>query len=482
MNLSGALSNAMSGLTANARGTVVVSSNIANALNENYGRRDIELGTNATQSSGGVTVTAISRQANPILAHQTRLATSGYAQSEALAQFATNLEQLWGSVDTIGSVAEQLTKFEAALVSAAADPSSDTRLRNLAYTAESFATSIRSASDGLQDLRSRADAEIATAVDDLNAGLKSIETLNQQIMTAKHLGQDTLSLLDQRDGVLSGIAEYVPVHVIDREDGAVALFSSKGRTLVDGRAIQISFKATPTVLAHMTVGNGLLSEMEVDGAPTSAATGAALSGGKLEALFQIRDDASVNAQSRLDGIARDIIDRFGASGPDATITAGGAGLFTDNGSAFLPANETGIAGRISLNSTLNADATDIWKWRTGVNATAPGDVGDSTLLVALQNQISASLTPNSVALGTASQSLANHILDMTTDVGSDRVRLTASKDSADAILTNFKQMQASDGVNTDQELQKLIELEKAYAANARVVQVVDDMLSELLSI
>jgi flagellar hook-associated protein 1 FlgK len=39
MSLSGALSNAMSGLVANARGTTVISSNIANALNENYGRR-----------------------------------------------------------------------------------------------------------------------------------------------------------------------------------------------------------------------------------------------------------------------------------------------------------------------------------------------------------------------------------------------------------------------------------------------------------
>ena len=53
MSLSGALSNAVSGLTANARGTSVISLNIANALNENYGRRDIKLTSNPTQTSGG---------------------------------------------------------------------------------------------------------------------------------------------------------------------------------------------------------------------------------------------------------------------------------------------------------------------------------------------------------------------------------------------------------------------------------------------
>ena len=43
MSLSGALSNAMSGLIANARATTVISSNVANALNENYGRREVSL-------------------------------------------------------------------------------------------------------------------------------------------------------------------------------------------------------------------------------------------------------------------------------------------------------------------------------------------------------------------------------------------------------------------------------------------------------
>ena len=38
------------------------------------------------------------------------------------------------------------------------------------------------------------------------------------------------------------------------------------------------------------------------------------------------------------------------------------------------------------------------------------------------------------------------------------------------------------GVDTDQEMQKLLLIEQSYAANARVIQVVDDMMRRLMEI
>ena len=37
-----------------------------------------------------------------------------------------------------------------------------------------------------------------------------------------------------------------------------------------------------------------------------------------------------------------------------------------------------------------------------------------------------------------------------------------------------------DGVDTDRELQRLMLIEQAYAANARVLQTVDDMMNALM--
>ena len=41
---------------------------------------------------------------------------------------------------------------------------------------------------------------------------------------------------------------------------------------------------------------------------------------------------------------------------------------------------------------------------------------------------------------------------------------------------------APEGVDTDQELQAMMEIERLYAANARVIQAVDAMLDELMRI
>ena len=43
-------------------------------------------------------------------------------------------------------------------------------------------------------------------------------------------------------------------------------------------------------------------------------------------------------------------------------------------------------------------------------------------------------------------------------------------------------LELGQGVNTDQELQKLLLIEQNYAANAQVIQTVDQLIQELLTI
>ena len=51
---------------------------------------------------------------------------------------------------------------------------------------------------------------------------------------------------------------------------------------------------------------------------------------------------------------------------------------------------------------------------------------------------------------------------------------SASKFSA------LKEMELSRGVDTDAQMQRLLEIENAYAANARLLQTLDDMIDRLL--
>lgn len=232
----------------------------------------------------------------------------------------------------------------------------------------------------------------------------------------------------------------------------------------------------------MSVANGLLSGLRINGQAVDLPGSAMMEGGALAAQFAVRDASAPDAQARLDGIAREAIQRFGAGGPDATLGPGDAGVFTDGGLAFVAANEPGLSARISLNTALSSSSSDLWRWRDGLNAPGQGDVGNATLLNGLQAVIFANAPTSSSALGPADQSLIGHVLTISTDIAANRVRSSDIRDFASAQLASARQSAAADGVNTDQELQKLIELEKSYAANARVVQAVDDMLSELLRI
>ncbi len=46
----------------------------------------------------------------------------------------------------------------------------------------------------------------------------------------------------------------------------------------------------------------------------------------------------------------------------------------------------------------------------------------------------------------------------------------------------LQDMQAADGVDTDAEMQKLMLIEQTYAANARVISIVDELMQILLGL
>jgi flagellar hook-associated protein 1 FlgK len=63
-------------------------------------------------------------------------------------------------------------------------------------------------------------------------------------------------------------------------------------------------------------------------------------------------------------------------------------------------------------------------------------------------------------------------------------KLAAQSDStyASSRLATFSSMEAQGGVDTDQEMQSLLQIEQSYAANAKVIKTVDDMIHTLLDL
>lgn len=483
MTLSGALSNALSGLNVSTRATINVSSNIANALTEGYGRRELTVESRMLSQHGGVAVTGTLRHADPVLLADRRLADAELSNASVMADFAARMETRIGLPGEQGSLSQALAEFDSALVSAASRPDSDERLVVAALKAEALVNTVNDVSDGIGSAREDADAEIGTIVKQLNTALERVVELNTRISSAIHKGEDTSGFEDTRQTVIDAISEMVPVHSVERDRGAVALYSTGGAILLEGGAVEIGFSSTGKIEPQMSLANGQLSGLTLNGRPidTSSESGA-LRGGSLAAQFEIRDEHAPDLQASLDGFARDLAERFGQGGPDGSLAAGDAGMFTDWGSPFDPGLEAGFAGRMQLNPALDPDGDTLWKWRAGIEASNPGEVGDATLLNSLKQELSRSSSPSSSALTSVSASPEQLVAHVLSKASAMRLHADDELAFASSAQATLKELELGEGVDTDYELQKLMEFETNYAANARVIQAVDEMLQAILSI
>lgn len=484
MTLSSALNAAMSGLRYASRSSELISSNISNASTPGYARRTLETTSNSGAFLSGVRIEGVVRHGDAQVLADRRLASAEFGYRSETTRFLTSIENVIGTPDQPGSLSARLSDFDNSLIVASSRPDASERLENSALAARDLANSINRASDELQDARSTADRSIATQVDRLNDALASVQELNSQITATVSQRKDSSALQDQRQVLIDEISEMVPVRMVPRDNGAVALYSTGGAILLDGSAAEIAFEPSNQVTPYMSVEDGTLSGITINGfaVSTSSETGR-LRGGTLGAQFEIRDELAPSAQTQLDALARDLIERFEDPTVDPTRAPGQPGLFTDQGAALDPVAEEGLASRISLNALVDpAQAGETWRLRDGLGAAGPGDVGNATLINALSDALAATRTPASGDFGTGTFSTLDLVSTISSQLGIDRLRSDKQLSFASAQLNELTQLELADGVDTDVELQRLMLVEQAYAANARVIQTVDEMLDTLLGI
>ncbi|MFN4170419.1 MAG: flagellar hook-associated protein FlgK [Pseudorhodobacter sp.] len=479
MTISGTLSSALSGLTAASRAAELISSNIANAMTDGYARRDLQLGARRVGDAGqGVQINGVGREVNQILLRDLRLARSGAEGLETRAAFHRRLESMVTGTD---SIAARIDSFDAALIAAAARPDSEARLGAVLDSARSLVGSLRSASDTVQRSRLDADSAIAADVAQVNRALTQIAALNGTIAGMAVGGRDSSALQDQRQQLIDGLAATIPLREVPDNQGRVALYTSGGAVLLDGRPAQLGFTPVNTITPDMTLASGALSGLTLNGIPLRSDDGGPLAGGRLAAHFAIRDTLAPEAQVMLDAIARDLVERFEDPGLDPTRLPGGPGLFTDRGVAFDPADEAGLSQRLALAASADpAQGGAVWRLRDGLGASVPGPAGESRLLDSLVLALNLSRGGGSGPFAGMPQSLSSLAGTTLANLGANRLTAEAEAGFATARAGALDLLHKADGVDTDREMQHLLLVEQAFAANARVVKTVDEMIQLLL--
>ena len=482
MSISSSLSNALSGLGAAARAAELVSANVANALTEGYARRTLELSSRSLAGNGvGVKIDGVARQVDVTVLADRRQADARLADAAVASDFLTDLEAAIGAPDTPNGLGGRITGLESALISASSQPASDQRLTEVLRAGRALAGKFANIATMIQSARAGADAQIGRDVQTVNDALTRIDDLNKDITVSLSRGADATGLMDQRQRQIDRISPLIPLREVARENGRVALYTPNGAALLDGSVSILGFTAIRAVTAAMTLASGGLSGLTLNGQPmTLSGPDNKFEGGRLSALFALRDETAPAVQTELDALARDLVERFEDPATDPTM-AGGAGLFTDAGGKFDPLTEVGLSFRLAINPAADPDAGgQLRLLRDGLGSATAGPVGDATQLGRLADALRASRVPASGQFSTGPRTAFGLSADFLGATGGTRQAALANESYAAARHDTMTKLELENGVDTDQEMSSLLLIEQAYAANAKVISVVDEMMQTVL--
>ncbi|RMH41768.1 MAG: flagellar hook-associated protein FlgK [Alphaproteobacteria bacterium] len=470
MSLSGALNAAQSGLAASQTMSQVAAENISNAMTPGYVRRNAAL-VSIGIGQGGVVVGEIQREVDAALDRLARIEQGKTARHQAVLDALQNYTSYLGQPGDARSLPEKYSVFSSSLSTLANQPASLGAQKGAVLAAEELAATIRTLDGHLAGVRADVDLEIRYDVADLNESLYDLAKLNETVRTFRPGTPEHAQYSDLVDTKIDEISAIVDVRVSKLSDGSVALFTLTGAALLEGNRVH-DVKYFP--------GDGSLMAGEQDITPGKSGVHG-VEHGSLSGLLALVRDVFPRFQDQLDEYARGLIQSFEAS--DATLGPGQAGLFTDGGGPFDPSNAKGLAGRIEVNAAVRQDGgNEAWRIRDGLGAASEGPAADASQVISFLEALDAPLGAGSATGIAASTSVADFASALVAAQSAERANaeerlneaLTASE-----VITAARQN--AEGTNIDEELSRLQLIEKSYAANAKILSAVSEMLDELLA-
>ena len=323
--------------------------------------------------------------------------------------------------------------------------------------------------------------------------------------------QDLVQAQNQLDALAAGMAQALS----DKTTAGTAVsplpqngFDVDVGGLSQGNTVTINYTDTATNTPHTITLVRVDDPAALPLANTATATandsvfGINFSGGMASVITQINAALTGTGMSASNpsGTTLEILDDGAANTVDVnsvsatkTVTGllGGSAelpLFTDGSTPFTGAitsrgsQVTGLAARITVNPSVVADPSSLVAYQSG---TAAGDSTRPDFI--LQQLTGASLTfsPNT-GIGTTSAPFVGTLTTYLRQVVSQQGEAASSADNLkqgqDVVLNALQQrFNDASGVNVDQEMANLLTLQNSYAANARVMSAVKEMLDALIN-
>ncbi|HEX6039232.1 flagellar hook-associated protein FlgK [Longimicrobium sp.] len=441
MSLGNILSVARSALLAQQTAVQVASQNLSNAATEGYSRQRAALAPgDAVRTAGGllgtgVRVRNVERARDSLLDVAVRREGGNAAGAGLRRDLLGEVEGVFGELSGT-PVAGALDEFWNAWSDLASHPDTDSLRGLVQLQGGRVATTINGALDALAQVGEAARDRVMATVSEVNNLAARVADLNGQIQTAELGGATAGDLRDSRDLLLDDLAKRSGARVLERPDGTLAV-AIGGATIVDGtstRALEVR-----TTAGTLSVG--------LVGSPSTVSG----MGGEAAAALEVHNGEVPRVSDELR--------RLGA----AVATEVNAVHRAGNGRDFFAVD---ASGRLSLSPDV-ANAANI--------GLSPGGRGDNRMaldLAALRDRAVPSL---------GGRTFTDAHAEIVAGVGH---RLRAADQDTGVYETLQRQAESRrgsvSGVSTDEELVTLMRHQQAYAAAARLVTTVDEMMQAVL--
>lgn len=326
MSLTAALQSTLSGLQVSQAQIQLTSNNIANVNTEGYTRKTAALRTlTINGETAGVQLSDIQRTVNDRLLRQLREHISLLSGQKVTSNTLKDTQVLFGTLGDNSSFSHSIKALGSAFEGLGTNPMSLVDKNSALESARVLANQINTMSRNLQQMRVGADRDIESAVTKINTLLSDLHDLNAAIAGRTAASQTSPDLEDQRDRLLTDLAEQIDIQYFKRQSGEVVIMTKTGRTLLDSVPVTLSHPAISQSSATVTLGNGIGGIiLSSSGADITAEIGA----GRLAGLIESRDNTLVDLQAEIDRLSevlRDSINQLHNNGtafpPPQTLTS-----------------------------------------------------------------------------------------------------------------------------------------------------------------
>ena len=539
------LGSSISSLTAQQALIANSSNNIANVNTPGYTRRQVEIESrvdvanigNILQIGSGVQLGNIKRYTDEFLENQLRSASSKKGQADVRNDYLSRVEvsfALDGPQSTVGSA---LNNFYSAVNQVGINPSNVDLRINLMQRGEDLIANIRATYATIAGAQSELNHRVPLEINTVNSFTTQIAQLNGLISQREAAGVIAIDERDQRDTVLTKLAEKLSFTTLETANGMLNCYLDNGFPLVNQETSRNLTATSAPSFAASTLPRSLSGEVlgyvTYDfGSPTTPShldlTQLLKNGsGTLAGILQMRGTTDpsntspfeaegdlVSMASRIEALTRGLLTKANQTylGVDEdTVTAGFQsnagdlngntpgvfGLFDFDFSGIKDVDGDGIPSLSDLtnitplisnfSSLIKLGFTNPAEFAaardndpvSGSKVFPPGD-GQNAAAVAALRSTSSSFSLGNFSFSGTMEELYNSSVSY---VGNAKAAAQLAVQVSDAnLLSASNKRDEFSAVSLDEEFANLIRYQKAFQASARMIKTAGELLDQIVSL